>query len=154
MASALTVAVVLGIAMQVANAPQTKPYSSHKQPLHSWDVFMASPEAIEAARKLHGDCGDARTQDVMSACFEGAYAKADTSLRAVYEHSLKVLSGQTKRDLVVAQTAWLKHRDKKCKAEADQEEGGSIQPTVYYSCMQESTISRQKELVSRFRLEQ
>jgi len=151
MASMLTAVVVLGLAMQTANTPRTKPYSSQKQPLHSWDVFMASPGAIAAAKELKGDCGDAETQDVMNACFEATYAKADADLHAKYEHYLKVTSGATRNDLIAAQAGWLKYRDAQCKAVADQELGGSIQPTMYYDCMQAITIKRQQELETDFR---
>jgi len=150
MTSALTAAVVLGIAMQVTNTPQTKPYSSQKQPLHSWDVYMASPDSIAAARRLKGDCGDAEVQSVMNACFKMASAKADANLHLQYERYLTLLSGQARKDLIVEQAAWRNSRDTGCKAEADQELGGSIQPTVHYDCMEESTTKRLQELAARF----
>ena len=111
---------------------------------------MASPAAIEAAKELKGDCGNADNQAVMNACFEAEYAKADADLHAKYEHYLKVLSGPTRTDLITAQVAWLKYRDAECKAHADLELGGSIQPTEYYSCMVELSRAREKELDTDF----
>ena len=87
----------------------------------------------------------------MNACFEATYAKADADLHAKYEHYLKVTSGATRNDLIAAQAGWLKYRDAQCKAVADQELGGSIQPTMYYDCMQAITIKRQQELETDFR---
>ena len=133
-------------AFQSSNPPVSKPYSSHKQPIHSWDVFMASPAAQAAAAELHGNCGNADNQATMNACFMAEYAKADASLHKLYDLELEKLKGSDRSDLINVQSLWLKYREAQCKLEADQEEGGSIQPTVFYSCMQEKTTARQKEI--------
>jgi uncharacterized protein YecT (DUF1311 family) len=137
-------------AFQSSNPPVKKPYSSHKQPVHSWDVFMASPEAQAAAAELHGNCGEADNQATMNACYLAEYAKADASLHDVYDMQLKQLKGSDRSSLIQVQSIWLRYREAQCKLEADQEEGGSLQPTMYYSCMKEKTTARQKEIQSNY----
>jgi len=107
---------------------------------------MADPQAIAAAKQLKGKCGDASDQATMNACFEGEYAKADASLHTTYLRYLKVLSAVDKANLVNVQTIWLKYRDAECKVVSSQYEGGSMQPTQFYSCMQSLTLRREREV--------
>jgi uncharacterized protein YecT (DUF1311 family) len=138
-------------AFQTANPPVKKPYSSHKQPIHAYDVYMASPAAKAAAAELRGDCGDATDQATMNACFSAEYAKADASLHRLYELDLKQLEGSDRVGLIKTQNAGLRYREAECQLEADLEIGGSIMPTVYYSCLKEKTIARQSEMQSDYR---
>jgi uncharacterized protein YecT (DUF1311 family) len=140
-------------AFQSSNPPANKPYSSQKQPIRSWDVFMASPEAQAAAEELHGNCGDANNQATMNACFLAEYAKADASLHKIYDLHLKQLKGSDLSSLIRVQSLWLQYREAQCKLESAQVEGGSLQPTIYFSCMQSKTAARQKEIESNYESE-
>jgi uncharacterized protein YecT (DUF1311 family) len=139
--------------LQSSNLSVTKPYSSHKQPVHSWDVVMASPEAQAAAEQLHGKCGEADNQATMNACFLAEYAKADASLHKIYDQQLGQLQGSIRSSLIRVQDLWLQYREAQCKLEASQAEGGSLQPTLYYSCMKSKTAARQKEIESNYESE-
>src|ERR1035441_1175719 len=90
-------------AFQSSNPPVNKPYSSHKQPIHARDVFMASPEAQAAAGELHGNWGEADNQATMNACFMAEYAKADASLHKLYDLELEKLKGSDRSDLISVQ---------------------------------------------------
>jgi uncharacterized protein YecT (DUF1311 family) len=134
------------MAFQASAPSQTKPYSNTPQPVHSWDVFMADPQAIAAAKQLKGNCGDAADQATMNACFKAEYAKADASLHATYLRYLKILKETDKANLINVQNVWLKYRDAECKVTSSQYEGGSMQPTQFYGCMQSLTSRRQVEI--------
>ena len=47
---------------------------------------------------------------------------------------------------IAAIADWIARRDTACKAEASESEGGSIYPTLLFSCMAEKTKARIREL--------
>lgn len=117
------------------------------KPTHSWDVFMGTPEAREAAGKLLGHCGDAETQDVMNACFAIEFQNADREMSSAYNTALKRLSQEDRERVRAAQRAWLHYRELHCKAVGSlQAGGGSLEPTEIFSCKADLTRARIKEI--------
>jgi uncharacterized protein YecT (DUF1311 family) len=121
------------------------------QRVHSWQVFMNTPGAKEAAAKLLGHCGDASTQDVMNACFAMEFKNADQKMNAVYQATLKQLSHEDQQRVRTVQRAWLQYRELHCQTVgALQAGGGSLEPTEIFSCKTDSTKARTKEIQTSY----
>jgi uncharacterized protein YecT (DUF1311 family) len=93
-----------------------------------------------------GPACKAQTQSEMNEEAFGDYQKADAELNAVYKEIIKDASEKQKKLLVQAQKDWIKFRDSKCAYEASIYEGGSMQPMVRYSCLEETTKARTEDL--------
>lgn len=118
-----------------------------KKPAHSWDVFMNSPEAREAAGKLLGHCGDATTQAVMNACFALEFQTADKEMNSTYRDVLSQLDKDEREHVRGVQRIWLRYRDLHCGAVGSiQAGGGSLKPTEVFSCKADLTKERTKEI--------
>lgn len=74
------------------------------------------------------------------------YQKADKALNEVYQKLMKGLDKKQKSILIQAQKDWLKFRDSHCDFVAKENEGGSMQPMVWATCLEETTQNRIKEL--------
>jgi uncharacterized protein YecT (DUF1311 family) len=146
----IDISLMLILVLQASSAPQSKPYSSKPQPVHSWDLSMDSSEANQEAKKLLGDCGDARTQDVMNACFRLDFEAVDTQLNRDYHRYSKFLGTNGRASLQRIEWIWLQYRDMQCKAVAAQVEGGSLQPTEFYACMSDVTQQRIRDMKSAY----
>jgi uncharacterized protein YecT (DUF1311 family) len=88
------------------------------------------------------NCDDPQTQADMNLCANEAYQLADADLSRVYQQLLQSLPASDREALNEAETAWLIYRDLNCEFEASLFEGGSIQPLMYYSCMERMTDER------------
>lgn len=122
-------------------------------PKHSWDVFMNAPEAKDAASKLLGHCGDAETQDVMSACFALEFENANTQMNSTLEAMLKKLDANERSDVQAAQRAWSQYRDLHCQAVGTiRVGGGSLEPTEVNICEADLTRARTKEINDSYRV--
>jgi len=122
------------------------------KPTHAWDVFMNTPEAKEAGNKLLGHCGDAKTQDVMNACYAIELKKAEQEMNSVYQATQDRLTRDDQQRVRVAQGAWLQYRNLHCETVgALQVGGGSMEPTVIFDCRAELTKTRTKEIQSQYR---
>jgi uncharacterized protein YecT (DUF1311 family) len=92
-------------------------------------------------------CKDPMTQLDMNFCSRRDYEKADAEMNKVYKQLMLELAGY-KNDhrpkFQEAQALWLKYRDANCDSEASVYEGGTIRPTVYYSCLASVTRERTK----------
>jgi uncharacterized protein YecT (DUF1311 family) len=90
-------------------------------------------------------CKDPMTQFEMNLCSRRDYEKADAQLNKVYKKLMLELAGFTndlRPKFQEAQSLWLKYRDANCDSEASIYEGGSIRPTIYYSCLASVTRER------------
>ena len=90
-------------------------------------------------------CKDPMSQPEMNLCSRRHYEKADAELNKVYEQLMLELAGYEKDHrpkFQEAQSLWLKYRDANCDSEAAIYEGGTIRPTVYYSCLASVTRER------------
>jgi uncharacterized protein YecT (DUF1311 family) len=98
-------------------------------------------------------CAGAVTQADLNECSHAAYLAADEDLNLAYEAALDAArqidawsEARAQDRLRVAQRAWVAYRDAACDAETAQEEGGSIHPLLYASCLERLTILRSDDL--------
>ena len=88
----------------------------------------------------------AQTQLEMNQTAQKKYEKADKELNKVYSVLIKSLDKTETQILIKAQKCWIKFRDSHCEFESLQYEGGSIQPLIYSTCLEELTKKRIAEL--------
>ena len=84
----------------------------------------------------------AQTQMEMNQTANASFKKADAELNKVYKQLIAMLDQSEKPLLIQAEKDWVKFRDSHCKFEASQYEGGSIQPLIYSTCLEELTKKR------------
>lgn len=97
-------------------------------------------------RKAKGPCDDPQTQYEMNVCAKNRFVSADALLNRVYKQLASKLEGDLLVKLKAAEASWLKYRDDNCDYEGSIFAGGSIRPTIYYSCLERATKSRTAEL--------
>lgn len=85
-------------------------------------------------------------QQEMNACALRDYKRADVTLNQKYKATLAKLPREAQRHLRQQQRAWLKGRDPLCKSEAQLYDGGSMWPSIYFSCLKAETQSRTKAI--------
>ncbi|OUL33721.1 lysozyme inhibitor LprI family protein [Nostoc sp. 106C] len=111
-------------------------------------ITMASttPEipGIHLAQKLN--CNNAQNQAEINQCAQLSYQNADKKLNQVYKQLLPTLPAYRKPKLITAQQAWIKFRDTNCEFERSENEGGSIAPLTYFSCLARTTQQRTQQL--------
>lgn len=88
----------------------------------------------------------AQTQSEMNVTTNAKYKKADTELNKVYKQLMSILDKKDKPLLIQTEKDWIKYRDSHCKFDASQYEGGSIQPLIYSTCLEELTRKRIAEI--------
>lgn len=88
----------------------------------------------------------AQTQSEMNATAYTNYQKKDAQLNKVYKQLMAMLNKNEKQLLIQAEKDWVKFRDSHCKFEESQYEGGSIQPLIYYTCLDQLTKKRIAEI--------
>ena len=91
---------------------------------------------------------NAQTQAEMNTTAINDFKKTDKELNLVYNKLLKILSQEEKKLLIKAQKDWLKFRDSHCEFEILEFEGGSIQPLIKYTCLEDQTKKRIEDLNS------
>ncbi|MDZ8109726.1 MAG: lysozyme inhibitor LprI family protein [Nostoc sp. DedQUE12a] len=99
---------------------------------------------MHLAQKLN--CNNAQTQVQINECSRLFYQNADKKLNAVYQQLLPKLDRTRKQKLIAAQQAWIKFRDTTCEFERSEYEGGSIAPTIYFGCLENTTKERTQQL--------
>ena len=85
----------------------------------------------------------------MNVCSRRDYEKADAEMKKVYQQLMLELAGyesNPRPKFEEAQSLWLKYREANCDSEASLYEGGSIRPTIYYSCLADITRERTRKL--------
>ncbi|WP_307685519.1 lysozyme inhibitor LprI family protein [Variovorax boronicumulans] len=92
------------------------------------------------------DCNPNGNQQQMNACAARDFRAADAELNIRYGDVMKTLSPQMRVALRNEQRAWLKGRDPACKRASKANEGGSIWPLVFSTCLEKSTRKRTAEL--------
>jgi uncharacterized protein YecT (DUF1311 family) len=90
------------------------------------------------------DCNKATNQNEINRCAEDNYNAADRALNDAWGR----LPDAVKTKLRGEERDWIARRDAACKAEAAESEGGSMYPTLLFSCMAEKTKARTKALQS------
>ncbi|RST51989.1 DUF1311 domain-containing protein [Variovorax sp. DXTD-1] len=99
-----------------------------------------------AANAGPDDCNPNGNQQQMNACAARDFRAADAALNIRYGEVMKTLSPRMRVALRTEQRAWLKGRDPACKRASKANEGGSIWPLVFNSCLEKSTRERTAEL--------
>lgn len=95
--------------------------------------------------------GAGGTQAEANACARHQFKQADARLNQVYDRLMSELSGygsggKDQEKLKQAQSVWLQYRNANCESEASIFEGGSIHPTVYYTCLASMTFERTRRI--------
>ncbi|HEY9817556.1 MAG TPA: lysozyme inhibitor LprI family protein [Candidatus Obscuribacterales bacterium] len=120
-------------------APEPTPEPSAPEPT---PITPFSPGEREVGVVNGVDCQNAQTQSDMNLCAGETYKLADDDLNRLYQQVLNQLPQSDRPALIEAQEAWLAYRDTNCDFEASLFEGGSIQPLMYYSCLERMTDER------------
>lgn len=103
------------------------------------------------------DCGDAMTQQEMNRCAAERYTAADVLLNKAWKPAMKrmrEIDGYLPEDqrgaataLRDAQRVWIKYRDAACGAEGWNFRGGSLEPFIVASCLEDLTRARTQRLL-------
>ena len=124
-------------------------------------IAAAFPQQAATAKKPGQDCGTLNTQMEITNCWEDQAQKADARLTAVYQKVQKAirakiaeekggpLAGYEQRALEklrAAELAWIHYRDAQCDAAEQQNEGGTIAPSIHAGCMKELADRRAEDL--------
>ncbi len=112
--------------------------------------------SLNASAKCNQAEADKGIQPEMNTCAYEAYQAADKQLNILYKKRIvqletheKEVPGEFKpiiQKLKLAQTAWIKFKDADCEYEAFQYEGGSIQPLIKSSCLEDKTKKRIEDI--------
>ena len=94
------------------------------------------------------NCDDSANlnQQQMNQCAEFSYKEDDKKLNQTYQELLSKLQESRRNKLIEAQKLWIEFRDAKCDFERSAVEGGSMAPTIYYGCLEQTTETRTKQL--------
>ncbi|MEH2256882.1 lysozyme inhibitor LprI family protein [Nostoc sp.] len=99
---------------------------------------------IRLVQKLN--CNNPQTQAAINECTKLSYQNADKKLNQVYQQLVSTLERPRKQKLIAAQLAWIKFRDTNCEFERSKYEGGSIAPSIYFGCLENTTKLRTQQL--------
>jgi uncharacterized protein YecT (DUF1311 family) len=94
------------------------------------------------------DCTKLDTQAEMNICAGKNEAAADAALNQLYRKLMAAQSGEAaKARLRDAERAWVAYRDGECRFDVGpREEGGSIWPLAWSTCLRDKTDARLREL--------
>ena len=95
---------------------------------------------------LIANISSAQTQGEMNKEAYASYEKADKKLNIVYKQLINGLDEKEKQMLIQVQKDWIRFRDSFWEFEAEENEGGSMQPMVKAMCLEEITNIRIKQL--------
>jgi uncharacterized protein YecT (DUF1311 family) len=89
----------------------------------------------------------AQSQAEMNEEAINAHKKADIAMTRVYKLVMeKMTTPEDKKSLLEAQRAWIRYKETHCQSYTNQFKGGSITPLIYYSCLEDLTNIREKQL--------
>jgi uncharacterized protein YecT (DUF1311 family) len=92
------------------------------------------------------NCGDSTNQTAMNQCFEREAKQDQLLLDALLKELAAKLDAPNKERLEEVQSQWGKYRDAHCRWQAGFFEGGSVQPTMYSTCLSALIWNRIDEL--------
>jgi uncharacterized protein YecT (DUF1311 family) len=109
--------------------------------------FLSLSPAIAQPNNLL-NCKNPQTQVEMNACAAQRAQVSDRRLNEVYRQVRAKYSENPRSEtqLIEAQRAWIRFRDRECTFSRSRYEGGSIAPLVYSSCIDRLTQQRTTEL--------
>ena len=91
-------------------------------------------------------CLNAANQRELTECVGREYMKADEKLNDIYKSLLTSLDREHQLKLKAAQRAWITFRDAECDLQASEALHGSMEKQLRYTCLQEVTTARIKDL--------
>jgi uncharacterized protein YecT (DUF1311 family) len=91
-------------------------------------------------------CSGAANQRELTECAAAQYMKSDVRLNDVYKPFLTSLDQEHQVKLRTAQRAWVAFRDAECDLQASEALHGSMEAQLRYTCLQEVTTIRIKDL--------
>lgn len=113
-------------------------------------ISLFSVVVFAQKKKRESDpCKDPMSQVEMNFCSRRDYEKADAQMDLAYKQLVLELAGYEsdhRPKFQEAQSLWLKYREANCDSEASVYDGGSIRPTVYFSCLASVTRERTKRI--------
>ncbi len=108
------------------------------------DLILPNPLL---AAPTNVNCQSPETQTEMNICASREAETADRRLNQVYKQlQSKVTDSQSKKELIDAETAWIKFRDRDCQFAAGLNRGGSMASMVQSQCVADLTRQRTKQL--------
>lgn len=125
----------------VANQPETipdTPESTDAEPTESPSEVSPAPASTSNAL----NCENAQTQTEITTCAQQNYEDANETLSQLVNQIRNQLPEGDRIGFGEAEQAWLTYRDQNCDFESSLFAGGSIEPTMYYSCMERMTSNR------------
>lgn len=131
---------------QPGGSAQAPADSGSKAPASDPSIAVPNSPSNAAPNLPDTDCESPETQLEMNQCAKAWYSQEDAKLNQVYNQVKSGLSSSRQAQLTDAELAWIDFRDANCEFEANQYEGGSIQPTIYYGCLAQVTANRTAEL--------
>ena len=109
-------------------------------------TFFTMPRKL-FAESINPNCQSPETQTDMNICAGLDAEKADQQLNQVYKQlKAGITDPQSIKELINAETAWIKFRDNDCKFAAGLNSGGSIAPMMYSLCVEKLTKQRTEQL--------
>ncbi len=126
----------------VPSAPAKAPRSSLVKSTYD----QATPSSV-ASTNGQLDCKSPQTQAAINTCASLSAEAADKTLNQVYQQLKSTLKGSQKEKLLIdAELMWVRFRDTNCVFERSSYQGGSIAPSIYYSCLEQMTKHRTEQL--------
>lgn len=135
--------------LQVVSTPITVEATPSLPAQSNSDQATPSPVDSSHQQMLSGqlECKSPQTQAAINTCASLSAEAADKQLNQVYQQLRSNLKGSQREKLLIdAELAWIRFRDINCAFEKSSYEGGSIAPSVYYSCIEQMTKQRTQKL--------
>jgi uncharacterized protein YecT (DUF1311 family) len=95
-------------------------------------------------------CANPRSTTEGQGCANRAAEAADDKLNKVYKQIYSKLSRVEKKQLIKAQSNWIKFRDSNCTSEVEINRGGTGYSIFLNECLKRVTEARTKELRKKF----
>jgi uncharacterized protein YecT (DUF1311 family) len=129
-------------------SPEVSPPAAESPEDEASTAAAPAPPEPEPAppAEAPANCEEALTQAEINVCAQQSYEAADRELNRVYQQLRDNLSPEEREELRQAELEWIEYRDANCEAESSEYEGGSLQPTIRYGCLEELTRNRTAEL--------
>lgn len=123
-------------------------------------AFSQQPSTNQKPAEPPDPCAKATTQMEITSCLELEAQKSEAQLTTLYQKIQKAIRakmaaedgymkeyrGRALEKLRAAQLAWRRYRDAQCGAEEQQNEGGTIAPSIHAGCMKDLADRRLDEL--------
>lgn len=109
--------------------------------------------AFVATAAASTDCSTATAQQDMNTCRADSFRRTDEAMSTAYKEVITDIGPQTREALQAAQEAWLAYRKTTCSLEEMGSKGGSLQPLIYFDCMERITSERRDRLKAYYECE-